>query len=133
VIRKIIILLIIGHALTAVPILLQYTALKEVKVQPLLSGPWKWDASGVYLLWWLQYVADDLLWIIYSFCLVLVSWNRSDKLFIIGCNWLFYHIVDHAMLWYNYKNSNWLSWVLLACTSITIIAACWKTKMKVVK
>lgn len=132
-IRRIIILLIIGHVLTTVPILLEYTSLKHVRIQPLISGPWKWDAEGVYLLWWLQYVADDWLWIIYSLCIAMIAWNRSDKLFIIGCNWIFYHLVDHFMLWYNYKSSHWLSIVLLICTSVTLVTACWRVKMKMVK
>lgn len=108
------ILLIIGHLLTeSGTIVWELNHRKQAYVNPFLSPYYKWhDAKGIDLYWWIKYVFDDVLWCTVFFVLAKVSYQYSFRLFLVGCIWFAYHVFDLAMLWWNFKTSYWLYWVI---------------------
>jgi hypothetical protein len=117
-----IILLIIGHAQTEIAELLLRVrpSLAKVYIQPFINYTWPHDERGVSLIWWVKYCSDDLLWVITYFVLARVAALYSFRLFCITALWFIYHLFDSFMLWYDYRTSHWLYWVLVAGIATTI-------------
>jgi hypothetical protein len=118
------VLLIVGHLLTELgSVLYLINRPKSWRIDPFLS-PWYEfpGGQGIDVYWWIKWVTDDLLWCITFFTLAKVSYQFSFRLFLVACIFFLYHVIDSFMLWWNYKTSYWLYWVMIAAVILTIIS-----------
>jgi hypothetical protein len=114
-------LLLIGHIQLETAELLEkfYPADMSVHINPFWDSSYKFPVCygckpGIQLKWWIKYVCDDLLYIIYSFCAAYVAGKMSRRLFKICGLFFGYHVIDHILLWYNYRSVGWYYWILAA-------------------
>lgn len=111
------ILLIAGHLLTELSEVLEHLhpSLKSVYIHPFISQSYKFPyPEGINILWWIYYCTNDFLWIITFFVAAVISSHYSDRLFRICAIFFVYHIIDHFMLWYNYKTGHGMYWIAAA-------------------
>lgn len=111
-------LLVCGHLFTEVSAIL-------VKIWPeVMSKKVNLFYTGGYEMeywWYIYFSSQDLLWVITYFVLARVSYQYSIKLFMIACVFALYHTIDGYMFWYNYKQSHWLYWALMASVILCIL------------
>lgn len=115
-------LLILGHALLELAELLQRIrpSIVNVYIKPFINYTWPHDNRGISLIWWVKYCTDSFLYIIVFFVMARVAAVYSFRLFIICGIWFLYHLFDGFMLWYNYRTSHWLYWVIVAGAALSI-------------
>jgi len=63
-------------------------------------------------VWWIKYVTDSIFVIAVFFVLVRVAWNYSTRLRACALCLFGYHLIDHFMLWYNYRTGHALYWAM---------------------
>lgn len=91
------------------------------KIDPFLSPSYEFPGGeGIDLYWWVKWVTDDMLWCITFFVMAKVAYQVSYRLFLVAWTFFCYHVIDHFMLWWNYKTSYWLYWFLAAAIVATI-------------
>lgn len=117
------IILVLGHLLTESGELIEHAIpeLKQVYIHPFISSSYKFPyPEGINILWWIYYCTNDLLWIFTFFCAAVIASNYSFRLFRVCAVFFVYHVIDHFMLWYNYKTGHVLYWfmglAIIACT-----------------
>lgn len=126
------ILLLIGHIQLETAEVMEkfYPADMNVYINPFWDSGYKFPVChgckpGIQLKWWIKYVCDDLLYIIYSFCIAYVAGKMNRRLFKICGLFFAYHVIDHLLLWYNYRSVGWYYWVIgivmIAWTILIII------------
>lgn len=71
--------------------------------------------------WYIKYATDDLLLVATYFVLAKVAYRYSVKLFLVATVFFAYHCIDSWMFWYNFKQSHWLYWALMATLVIALI------------
>lgn len=115
-------LLIVGHMLTELGSILYLVYRPQAwRIDPFLDSDYEFPGGeGIDLYWWIKWVTDDLLWCITYFVLAKIAYQYSFRLFLIGSIFFLYHVIDHFMLWWNYKTSYWLYWIMLAAIIGTI-------------
>lgn len=113
-----VVLLITGHLLTEAASIASMIspALMEQKVNLFYTGGFEMERW-----WYVKMTCDDLLLVITYFCLARIAYQYSIKLFMIACVFTLYHTIDGYMFWYNYKQSHWLYWALLASVILSIL------------
>lgn len=113
------ILLIFGHFQTSIAARAAkiWPELKTTNIKPFIRKSYEFPIKeGINVLWWIKYCCEDFLWIITMFCFAKVSYIVSFRLFLVCCVFFIYHLVDGFMLWYDYKTSSGLYWLLdIAC------------------
>lgn len=57
--------------------------------------------------WWIKYVTNDLYRMIVFFVLTMVCLRYSFLLGRVAAIFFLYTIIDHALLWWNYRSSGW--------------------------
>ena len=85
--------------------------------------------------WYYKMAGDDLLFIIISLVLTLVSYRYSFRLFLISGVFFLYHLFDAFMFWYNYRTSYAIYWGLDIAIYLCIIMLMlpvdrWRAKYK---
>lgn len=115
-------LLIAGHLLTELgSVLYLINRPKTWHIDPFLSPSYEFPGGeGIDLYWWIKWVTDDLLWCITFFVLAKIAYQVSFRLFLVGSVFFLYHAIDHFMLWWNYKTSYWMYWVMITAVIATI-------------
>lgn len=117
-------LLLIGHIQLETAELLElfFPADVNVSVNPFWDKNYQFPIKeGIVLKWWIKYVCDDLLYIIYSFSAAYVAGKMSRRLFKICGLFFGYHVIDHILLWYNYRSVGWYYWILAAVMAFWIL------------
>lgn len=118
-------LLIFGHLLTEASTLLEYffPDVANQKVNPWLDKSYVFygDKEGIPLKWFIKYLTDDVLWVIVFFCLSVIGYQYSYRMFLVGCVFFVYHLFDTFMLLYNYKTFKWLHWAWIIAVIVSII------------
>lgn len=79
------------------------------------------DGFAMERWWYVKMTCDDLLLVVTYFVLARVAYRYSIKLFMIACVFSLYHLIDGYMFWYNYKQSHWLYWALMASVILSIL------------
>lgn len=96
----------------------------------------KWYVDhGFYMSWWIKMNCDDIVWIMTYMMLASVALKYSERLFVICFLFFCYHVLDYAMLWWNYKTSHWVYWILngIIIASVILILAPMKNKEAIIK
>jgi len=121
------ILLFIGHALTELHslLLVRYPELATKEVDPFLKKDF---SQPILFLWYVKFMSEDALWCITYFCMAIISYKYSQKLFIIVSIFFIYHAIDQLLFMYNYKRSYATYWVLLASSLAVLVVLFWPTK-----
>lgn len=119
------VLLVFGHVLTEAAEIMQSVnpGLASTKINPWIDRDFVFynDPEGIKLMWFVKYFTDDILWIITFFCFTMLAYRLSLRLFLAGCIFTLYHVIDLFMLWYNYKTFTWLYWYLATACVCAII------------
>lgn len=111
-------LLIFGHSLSELSEVVERFRVSG-SVYPFVHPP-AWASDGINVLWWIKYNTDQALMVICFIVFTMIAKLCSRRLWIIALIFLSYHIVDWFMLWYDYKQSHVMYWLLIA----DVIAAC---------
>lgn len=121
-------LLILGHVSLEAGALMErfFAGYGERKINPFLDSSYVFpvnagEESGIRLKWWVYYVTNDFLWVIAFFVLCKLALSYSYRLFRVCAMYLIYHLIDHFMLWYNYRSSEWVYYVLNGMIIISIM------------
>ena len=64
----------------------------------------------------------EFLWCLTFFVLAKIAYRYNFRLFLIGCIFFLYHVVDWFMMWYDYKTSQLFYWFLNGAIVLSIIA-----------
>lgn len=96
-------------------------SLTSERVHPFINYTWPHDAEGIPILWWVKYCTDDFQWVLTMFVLTKVAAKYSFRMFQVAGVWFMYHVFDSFMLWYNYRQSNWLYWVVLLAIVVSTV------------
>lgn len=111
--------------------------LGAVYVQPFLKPGYVWphDPAGIPLLWWIKYNTDYLLLVIVFSVLAKVAYWYNYRLFLVAAVFLFYHLLDYFMLWWDYNQTHSVYWVslLLIIFAILVIVKPVKNKPAIIK
>lgn len=123
------VLLILFHALTELHSILfaANPTLANKEVDPFLKKDF---SQPILFLWYIKFLADDILWCISYFCMALIAHKYSQKVFLIVCVYFVYHIIDQFLFMYNYKRTYAVYWVMLAASIISIMILLWPMKKK---
>lgn len=118
------ILLIFGHGLLESGALLQrYNNYTPVYIDPFWSPDYKWfDQKGISFYHWVQMNCVEFLWCTTFFVLAKVAYKYSFRLFLIGCVFFIYHVIDWFMLWWDYKTSYLFYWFLNGAIVMAIVS-----------
>lgn len=93
-------------------------------IRPIQSNSFhpKWYVDdGIYMSWWIKMNCDDLVWIMTFMMMATVALKYSEKLFFICFLFFGYHVLDYFMLWWDYKTSHWVYWILNGLIAISVI------------
>lgn len=79
---------------------------------------WFWSNIDfkINILWWVKLTVDHIMQIVLYFIMAKIANQYSKKLFLIICVYFFYHFIDLLLYFYNYSQTVWVYWSLLACT-----------------
>lgn len=115
-------LLIFGHLMAEISEIIEIISPSSNRqLRPLISCTLDWyNENGINLLWWIKYNTEELLWCCVFVAGVIVAAGFSKRLMWICVVFLSYHIIDWFMLWYNYKQSNFMYWLLILDTIVSI-------------
>jgi len=95
---------------------LVFPQMAYIKINPWLDRSYVFygDKDGIYMLWFLKALFNELTDVATFFVIAKVAYQFSYRLFLIA--WIFfgYQVFDAVMLWVNYKTSYWMYWVLNA-------------------
>lgn len=109
------ILLLIGHVQLETAEILEkfFPSDMNISIHPFWDKDYRFPIKeGIVLKWWIKYVCDDVMYIIYSFCIAYVAGKMNRRLFKICGLFFAYHVIDHLLLWYNYRSVGWYYWVI---------------------
>jgi hypothetical protein len=109
------ILLIFSHIALEFGELLEhlFTGISNKYIDPFLDPNYKFPIpEGIQLKWWVKYVCDDFLLITCFFALTVISYKVSWRLFRVSFVFFVYHLLDHFLLWWNYRSSHWVYWIM---------------------
>jgi len=108
----IILLVVTGHLVTELATLNQhYGWIASKPIQPFIA--FNWPGEGINLDWFIKYATDEVLWLLYSIAFMLVCRKINRRLFVFAAGWVMYHAVDGFMFFYNFKQFQWLHWILI--------------------
>lgn len=115
--------LIFGHLLLEAGAAYQkFNKYKPLHIHPFWSKTYKWyDVKGISAYHWLQMNCIEFLWCATFFILAKIAYLYSFRIFLVGCIFFLYHIIDWFMLWYDYKTSVLFYYFLNAAVLIAII------------
>lgn len=119
------VLIIAGHLLTEASEISEnvFPYLKKVYIHPFIDPDYKFPyPQGVNILWWIYYCTNDFLWIVTFFVSAMIAAKYSFRLFRVCVVFFIYHVVDHFMLWYNYKTGHVVYWLMGAAFTGAIIS-----------
>lgn len=118
------VLLGISHALLESGAGLQrLNKFERVYINPFKSPYFEyWYKEGISLYSWVQMNAVEFNICTLCFCLAKVTYQYSYKLYLVCLIWFVYHLLDWAMLWWDYKTSVWFYYFLNAAIICSIIA-----------
>lgn len=96
---------------------------KTVKINPFKSPWYTWPyPDGISLYHWVQMNAVEFMICTTYFCLAKVAVQYSFQLFRVALIFFFYHAIDWAMLWWDYKTSVWFYYLLNGTIIIAIVS-----------
>lgn len=115
-----------------------WPSFKTEVIRPIISNDFRpewYVRDGIVISWWIKVNCDDLVWITTYIMLATVALKYSERLFIICTVFLCYHILDYIMLWWNWKSSHWVYWILnvLIIFSVILVISPIKNKQAVIK
>lgn len=119
VIKRCVVLLIVGHFLT------EMSSIFSDIWPDLMSEERYWFWSPAYhkkweIKWFIKNSCDDLLWVIVCYCFTMVAKKYSTYLFLVGFIFFCYHVMDFFMFWWDFKSSHYMYWDLLLTAIIMI-------------
>lgn len=109
------VLLIAGHLSLEFGELLEklFPEYAEMRIDPFWDSSYEFPGGqGIPLKWWVYYVSNDFLWVVVMFALTIVSGQYSFRLFRVCFIFFLYHIFDHLLMWYNYRSTHWVYWLM---------------------
>jgi hypothetical protein len=116
------ILLIVGHVSTEAGAILHkfYDELYLIKINPWLDKSYVFygDKQGISIIWWVKECCNDFLYICTYFVVSISAAAYSFRLFRVAGLFFIYHVISHFLLWYNFRTTYEVYWLL----NITIIA-----------
>jgi hypothetical protein len=117
-------LLIISHlGLEAGAGLQMLNRFENVYINPFRSPDYQWyDAKGISLYHWVQMNMIEFMICTIFFIFTIAVNKYSFRLFLIGCIFFLYHIVDWFMLWWDYKTSVLFYYFINAAVLLSIAA-----------
>lgn len=111
----------------------------EINIRPWLDNQYifpvydpKVPEGYIALKWWVYTVALDFFTIVIFFVLAKVAIRYSFLLFRVFGLYFIYHVIDHFMLWYNYKSTGTMYLVLNGAIILTIISMFLPEKQKAI-
>lgn len=136
--RKIIwvsIVLILSHLLLELSEIMEriWPHLATVYIKPIISSSFTPDwyvNNGFNYLWWVKYNCDDLVWCISFLTMARIAYEFSFRLFCIVGMFFIYHVLDIIMLWWDYKTSHWMYWLLNVIIIISVVIILYPIKNK---
>lgn len=129
------IILLLSHLLLEASELLEkvYPHLTNTYIWPVQSPNFKPDwyvNNGINILWWIKYNCDDLVWCISYLTMARIAIEFSFRLALIIGMFLMYHVFDTVMLWWDFKQSHWMFWVMIGIILVGVIIIVWPMKKK---
>lgn len=113
------VLLILSHVTLESAELLEHLfyGLSNQYINPFLNPSYhfpviKGQPEGIRLVWWVKYVCDDFLLIATFFAMSVISYKVSWRLFRVSVVFFVYHLVDHFLLWWDYRSSHLVYWIM---------------------
>lgn len=92
--------------------------ISEQYVFPVIEG----QPAGIQRKWWIKYCCNDLYRIIVFFVMCKVALSYSFMLFRVCLLFFLYQVVDHIMLWWNYRSSGWIYLMTYATIFLGILS-----------
>ncbi len=77
--------------------------------------------EGMTVLWWVKLLTDELLWCYVFFDYARTALKTSRKKFLVVSVFFIYHAFDFGMFMYDYKQSYWVYWVMLALDAAALV------------
>lgn len=94
----------------------------ERYINPFIDKSYRFPVKeGMKVKWWVKYCTDDFARLSIFILTAWVLWPFSRKLSAMFIVYSVYHLFDHFMLWYNYKQSYWLYWVEGVCDLLCVL------------
>lgn len=95
-------------------------------INPFLDSGYKFpviegEPEGIQRKWWIKYCCNDIYRIMVFFVLTMVALRYSFLLGRIAALFFIYQVIDHALLWYNYRSTNWHYYLLNGVIIIGVI------------
>lgn len=100
----------------------------EEYINPFISKSYKFASYNgsppgkIMRVWWIKYVCNDLYRVMIWFSFFAVCMKFSFLLARVGFIFFVYTLVDHFLLWYNYRTSSWHYLLLDAFMVIAFIS-----------
>jgi hypothetical protein len=79
---------------------------------PFINYKWPWPEYPLYTLAFVKMITDSVAVIMIVFVIVRIAWDYSPRLRGCALCLLGYHLIDHFMLWYNYRTGHALYWAM---------------------
>lgn len=114
-------LLIIGHVLTEAYIIVWKINPNSSKI---MADDFFFDKSakpGVSVLWYMKGMADNFLYCCLCFAFAKIAYQYSRKLFLLGCVFFAYHVIDMLCFMYNYSNTRWFYLMMLGIDIVAVL------------
>jgi len=89
---------------------------------PFIDKNYHFPQGGVmYMVWWLKYCSIDLKNIMIMGLVSWLLWSYSRRLGSAFLCYTLYYVVDHFLLWYNYRTAQWVFFVENAFNVVALI------------
>lgn len=129
------IVLIVSHIILELSEIVEkiWPSLANLYIWPVRSSSFapKWYVeNGINYLWWLKYNCDDAVWCISFLTMARIAYEFSFRLFLIVGLFFIYHVIDIILLWWSFKTSHWIYWVLIGIIIISVVIIIYPIKNK---
>lgn len=90
--------------------------------------------NGISLLWWIKMFTDEVLICYVFYDYAMTALRTSRKKFAVVFSFFVYHVFDGVMFLYNFKQAQWIYWVMLGfdLTAIIILFMPIKERAKII-
>lgn len=82
---------------------------------------YSWPKGKMPRAWWIKYCCNDFYRIIVFFVLTMVCLQYSFLLGRVAAIFFLYQVIDHLLLWYNYRSTQWHYYLMNGAIVIAII------------
>lgn len=84
---------------------------------PVIKG----QPEGIQRKWWIKYCSNDFYRIIVFFVLTIIALQYSFLLGRIAAIFFLYQVIDHLLLWYNYRSTEWHYYLINGAIVLAIV------------